>query len=372
MPTLDLRRTGAIAVLALVPALAAHAETLNVQRIDGAIVMGLSANGRAATGQLPGNWETFRWSRATGVVPLGRSTMDALGHRSGAPGISDDGKSISATILSDDGTYSTAGRWTEAEGWKMISVPGPADMGFVDGENSSAWALSGDGKVAAGLYWVGNDTWRAHAMRWTAATGMVDLGSSGANSRINAANRDGSVLVGWDEHPESRNWRATVWVNGVRTTLDDSGWFTEATAVSADGKIVVGQTPDPANGDQLTATMWKWNGTSWAKSYLGVMPKRPGVIASSMPLGVSDDGSVVVGQNNPDAGKPASDAFIWTPETGMQKTADWMAANGVPARPGWTTYSSGAVTPDGKVIAVTQQQRAEPWASRSLIVRRQP
>lgn len=364
--------TQSAAALAFLAAAPTYAETLRVQRLDGAIVMGLSADGRAATGALAGNWETFRWSLATGVVPLGRSTADTLGHRSGIPAISDDGKAITATILSDDGTYSTAGRWTQAEGWKMISVPGPADMGFVDGENSSAWALSGDGKVAAGLYWVGTNSWRAHAMRWTAATGMVDLGSSGGNSRINAANRDGSVLVGWDEHPDYGNWRATVWVNGVRTTLDDSDWFTEATAVSGDGKIIVGQTPDPANGDQLTATMWKWNGTSWVKSYLGVMPKRPGVIASSMPLGVSDDGGVVVGQNNPDAGKPNSDAFIWTPATGMMKTSDWLAANGVPARPGWVTYSSGAVTPDGGVISVTQQQRAQPWGTRSLIVRRQP
>lgn len=372
MPTINLRRAGAIAALAVLPALTAQAETLEVRRIDNAIVMGLSANGRVATGQLPGNWETFRWSLATGVVPLGRSTMDTLGHRSGIPGISDDGKIIAATILSDDGTYSTAGRWTESGGWKMISVRGPADMGFVDGENSSAWALSGDGKVAAGLYWAGNDTWLAHAMRWTAASGMVDLGSSGYSSRINAANRDGSVLVGWDEHPEYRNWRATVWVDGVRTTLEDSDWFTEATAVSADGRIVVGQTPDPANGNQLTATMWKWNGTSWVKSYLGTMPKRPGVMASSMPIGVSDDGSVVVGQNNPDAGKPTSEAFIWTPATGMMKTSDWLAANGVQTAPGWTTYSSGAVTPDGQVIAVTQQQRFQPFATRSLIIRRQP
>ena len=372
MATSNLRRNGVVATLSLVCALSAQAETLKVQRLDGAIVMGLSANGRAATGQLPGNYETFRWSTGSGVVPLGRSTMDTLGHRSGTPAISDDGKAITATILSDDGTYSTAGRWTESAGWKMISVPGPADMGFVDGENSSAWAQSGDGKVAAGLYWVGNDTWRAHAMRWSAATGMTDLGSSGANSRVNAANADGSVLVGWDEHPDFRNWRATVWVNGVRTTLEDSDWFTEATAVNGAGTIVVGQTPDPDNNNQLTATMWKWSGASWVKSYLGVMPKKPGVNGSSMPLGVSDDGSIVVGQNRPDDAKPNSDAFIWTPSAGIMKTPDWLAANGVPARPGWLTIASGAVTPDGKVIAVTQQQRLAPYGWRSLIVRRAP
>ena len=62
MATSNLRRNGVVATLSLVCALSAQAETLKVQRLDGAIVMGLSANGRAATGQLPGNYETFRWS----------------------------------------------------------------------------------------------------------------------------------------------------------------------------------------------------------------------------------------------------------------------------------------------------------------------
>ena len=366
-------RRGALALAAA--ALFVHvaqAETLSVRRIDGAVLQSIAADGKAGAGQLPGNYETFRWTARGGVVPLGRSTLDTLGHRSGTAEISADGKVVTATILSDDGSYTTAGRWTEAEGWKMISSPGPADIGFVDGANGSVLALSADGKPAAGLYWVGNDTWRAHAMRWTAATGMVDLGSSGYSSRVNAASGDGSVLVGWDEHPEWRNWRATVWVNGVRTTLEDSDWFTEATAVNRAGTIIVGQTPDPANGWQMTATMWKWNGASWDKSYLGVMPKKPGVAGSSMPYAVNDDGSVVVGQNNPDASKPVSVGFVWTPSGGMVAAADWLAARGVTPNPGWPVIAASAVTPDGQVIVLNQQQKLAPWGVRSLIVRRAP
>lgn len=365
-------RSTLLAALALAVAGAAQAESLAARRIDGAIVLSISADGRTAAGQLPGNYEPFRWTARSGVVPLGRSTMDKLGHRSGMVGISADGKAVSATILSDDGTYSTAGRWTEAEGWKMLASPGPIDIGFVDGENCSAFAISADGKTVAGLYWVGNDSWKARAMRWTAAGGMIDMGSSGYNSRINATSADGRVLAGWDEDPRSRNWRATVWVDGVMTTLDDSGWFTEVTAVNRAGTILVGQTPDPANRMAMTATMWQWNGSSWVKSFLGNMPKKPGVQASSRPLGVSDDGSVVVGQNNPDAGKPTSEGFIWTPAGGMVKAADWAAAGGVAIAPGWPVIAASAVSPDGKVIVLNQQQKAAPWGSRSLIVRRQP
>lgn len=367
-----LQRSTLAAAVTILSCAAAQAESLSLRRIDNAIVLSISADGKAAAGQLPGNYESFRWTARSGVVPLGRSTMDVLGHRSGMVGISADGKAVSATILSDDGTYSTAGRWTESSGWKMLANPGPADIGFVDGENCSAWAISADGNTVAGLYWVGNDSWKARAMRWTAAGGMVDMGSSGYNSRINASSADGRVLAGWDEHPEWRNWRATVWVDGVRTTLEDSDWFTEVTAMNRAGTILVGQTPDHANGSQMTATMWKWNGSSWVKSFLGAMPKKPGVAASSRPNGVSDDGSVVVGQNNPEANKPVSVGFIWTPSGGMVKASDWLAANGVTLNPGWPVIAASAVSPDGKVIVLNQQQKLAPWGARSLIVRRQP
>jgi uncharacterized membrane protein len=335
--------------------------------------MGLSTDASAAVGQLPGSWETFRWTADKGVMPLGRATAPVLGVRAGIPRISADGKVVAATVLNDDSTLSTAGRWTASTGWQALSSlgPVPAGMAPIDSSDSSVFGMSSNGKVIAGLYWLG-ESWTAHAMRWTSGNGMKDSGSSGYNSRINAVNADGSVMVGWDEHPEYRNWRAAVWVKGKRTVLEDSDWFTEATAVNSDGTIIVGQTPDPANGNQNTATMWKWNGTSWDKSWLGVMPKKPGMAASSMPTGVSDDGSVVVGQNNPDASKPISVGFIWMPSTGMQDVSAWLASNGVAANKLWPTIAAGAVTPDGKTIVVNQQQKLSPWGSRSLIVRREP
>lgn len=369
----SLRLAGAIAALSLLPAFTAQAETLTVKRVDNAIVMGLSADASAAVGQLPGTWETFRWTVDKGVMPLGRATMPVLGVRAGIPRISADGKVVAATVLNDDSTLSTAGRWTASTGWQVLSALGPVPDGMapIDNSDSSVFGMSSNGKVIAGLYWMG-ESWRAHAMRWTSANGMKDSGSSGRNSRINAVNADGSVMVGWDEHPDYGNWRAAVWVKGKRSLLEDSDWFTEATAVNSDGTIIVGQTPDPANGNQNTATMWKWNGTSWDKTFLGVMPKKPGVAASSMPMGVSDDGSVVVGQNNPDASKPTAVGFIWTPSTGMLDASAWLASNGVAVNKLWPIIAVGAVTPDGTTIAVNQQQKISPWGSRSLIVRREP
>ena len=373
MTSSPLRRSGAIAMLALLPVLAAHAETLKVKSIDNAIVMGLSGDGTVAVGQLPGSYETFRWTAEQGVVPLGRATIPALGVRSGAPGISRDGTIIAATILSDDGTTATAGRWTDPTGWQMLSSLGtvPGKMAPIDNTDSSVYALSANGRVIAGLYWRG-DSWQAHAMKWTPEHGMKDAGSSGYNSRVNAVSANGSVMVGWDESPLYRNWRATVWVKGQRTVLEDSDWYTEATAVNADGTIIVGQTPDHANGDQMTATMWKWNGTGWEKSYLGVMPKRAGKAASSYPLAVNDDGSVVIGENHPDANKGITVGFIWTPETGMVDANQWLSDNGVRVNPLYPVISLSAMTPDGKAIAAVAAQKTVPFGMRSLIIRREP
>ena len=373
MTALPLRRTGVIAALALLPAFIAHAETLKVTRVNNAIVLGLSADGNAAAGELPGSYETFRWTKSGGVVPLGRATLPVLGIRAGTPRISADGKIIAATVLSDDNLIATAAKWTAASGWQVLANLGPVPGGMapIDNSDSSVFAMSANGKVIGGLYWLG-DSWRAHAMRWTAANGMEDAGSSGRNSRINAMNADGTVMVGWDEHPDYGNWRATVWVKGVRTVLEDSDWFTEATAVNSDGTIIVGQTPDHANADQMTATMWKWDGANWVKSFLGVMPKKPGKAASSYPLAVSDDGSVVVGENHPDASKPVTVGFIWTTSAGMVNATDWLAANGVTSSPLYPVTSLSTMTPDGKVIVAVATQKLAPYGQRSLIIRRQP
>jgi uncharacterized membrane protein len=373
MTSSPLRRTGVVAALALLPVFAVSAETLTTKRIDNAITLSLSSDGAVAVGMIPATYETFRWTAQGGVVGLGRATLPALGVRSGTASVSANGKIVAATIVSDDGTTATAGKWTASTGWQMLKSLGPVPdaMAPIDSTDSSAYAISGDGKVIAGLYWRG-ESWQAHAMRWTGANGMKDSGSSGYNSRINAVNANGTVMVGWDEHPDFRNWRAAVWVKGKLTVLEDSDWFTEATAVNGDGTIIVGQTPDPANAMQMTATMWKWDGANWIKSHLGVMPKKPGMAASSVPLAVSDDGSIVVGENHPDASKPTTVGFIWTQAGGMVNATDWLKANGVKIGTLYPVTSLSTMTPDGKFIAAIESQKVAPFGQRTLLIQRAP
>lgn len=364
MSSLFLRRAGVLASLVCLPVWA-QAQSWVLERVGPGAVTGLSADGRVAVGATNGSFEAFRWTAADGLSKLGRGTQRPLGHRSGNPAISADGQVVSATIVNDDGTQSTAGRWTVGGGWQALG-PLPADAGAMDGELSSAYGLSGDGRTVTGLYWrLGQPDGLAHAMQWTAETGVQDLGSAGASSRVDDANADGSVLVGWDEHPQFGNRRATVWVNGVRTVLEDSDWPSEASAVNSTGTIVVGQTADPANNFLMSATMWTREASGWRKQVLGVISGRKNN-GFAYPTGVSDDGRVVVGIARLDAGKPTSTGFVWTPSGGMRDAAAWLADQGLSLGPLQVLYSASAVSADGQVLALLSYNRRTGAASSHL------
>lgn len=370
MTPLFLRRAGVLASLVCLPVWA-QAQSWVLERVGPGAVTGLSADGRVAVGATNGSFEAFRWTLADGLNKLGRGTQRPLGHRSGNPAISADGLVVSATILSDDGTSSTAGRWTVDGGWQALG-PLPADAGTMDGELSSAYGLSGDGRAVTGLYWrLGQSDGLAHAMRWTAESGVQDLGSAGASSRVDDANADGTVLVGWDEHPQFGNRRAAVWVHGVRMVLEDSDWPSEASAVNSTGTIVVGQTADPANNFQMSATMWTRQGNGWTKHILGVLSGRQNN-GFAYPTGVSDDGSMVVGIARRDATKPTSTGFVWTPTRGMLDAADWLAETGLSLGALQKLYSVSAVSADGLTLAALSYNRKTGAVSSHLVRRVAP
>jgi uncharacterized membrane protein len=349
--------------------LPAQAETYRVARtLDGAIVTALSANGRAAAGQDAADFETIRWTPRNGVVRLGRGTLVPLGHLSGIPRISADGSVVSATILSDDGSYSTAGRWT-ASGWTMLAPPLPAGGGMMDGEDCSAFSMSGDGAVIGGLFWrPGQSGGSAHGMSWSATSSMRDMGSSGSSSRIDGASADGRVMTGWDEHPSFGNRRATVWVDGQKTVLEDSDWPSEASAVTPDGLTLVGQSGNPTDL-QTYATMWQWNGSGWAKTLLGVINKR-GSTGFAYATGVSADGSVVVGGVRPDVQSPQSQGFIWSAASGFVDAATYLKAHGARLPAGQKVIGVQAVSADGSTLAVITQTSAPPFTTSTLLVHR--
>lgn len=348
---------------------AASAESLEGRDICRCYVTGLSADGTAATGLLAGSYQTFHWTWHGGMQPLGRGTQRKLKTSAGTPAISADGKVVAATIIDESRSYGTQGRWTAETGWQQLMPPRPADGAVVDRYDGSVFGMSRDGQTITGLYWrhtgVGG---LAHGSRWTAAGHVEDMGSSGGSSRIDGANVDGTVLVGWDEHPQFGNRRAAVWARGVKTILEDSDWPSEAAAVNPAGTIIVGQAVDPAT--QISgAAMWTWNGSQWVKKSLGVLPgTQPGGMAYAS--GLSDDGKTVVGTARRFF-SPSNRGFIWTEDEGMVEAGKYFKDRGYNVGKKIEIQSVGTISADAQVMGISGIELAT-GAARSIAVRRLP
>jgi len=350
--------------------LAATAQSVEVTKMCACWVTSLSADGSAATGTMNGTSATFRWTKEKGARPLGRNTVSHMdGQGAGIPTISDDGKTIAATIMDDTNTYGTQGRWTQGSGWQQLG-PMPADGGIMDSFDSGVFGMSGDGKTVTGLYWrPGQQGGSAHGSAWTAATGVVGMSTDGRSSRIDGANRDGTVLAGWEEDPQYGFRRAAVWVNGVKTIIGGSGyyaWPSAVTAVNSDGTILVGQDVDEALQTEV-ATMWKWDGSAWQKTSLGLGPNSD-PSGSSYAIDVSDDGSVVVGMYRTSFDTFSSGGFRWTADTGLVDVQAWVESQGANIGKRVFVFEATSVSHDGRSMSLVAQQSTAPYAYRSLLV----
>ena len=78
---------------------------------------------------------------------------------------------------------------------------------------------------------------------------MVDLGTMnpGLSTRANGISGDGRVIVGWQDTGGGR--RGARWIDGAQTLFTGpSGIIGEAQAANRDGSVVVGQSGLPARG----------------------------------------------------------------------------------------------------------------------------
>jgi uncharacterized membrane protein len=364
----SLSLAASLAAGAILASPVANAQSIDVTKMCACQVTALSADGSAATGMSDSNYAVFRWTKKDGIKTLGRTTAKFLGGMTaGVPAISEDGRTIAATIIDDTKTYGTEGRWTAGSGWQQLGVP--ADGGVMDSFDSSVFGMSGDGNTVTGLYWrPGQPGGSAHGSVWTAATGNVGMQTAGRSSRIDGANYDGTVLCGWEQDPKTGVRQTVVWRNGVKTFIDDGngqGWPSEASYLNHDGTIVVGQAINPATYIE-EATMWKWDGATWQKTSLGAGPNADGT-GNSYALGVSDDGSVVVGLYVPTFG-PARYGFIWTADAGLVDAQAWMTAHGSNVDKRLSLFEVSAVTRDGRAMSMVGYQNTAPYAVRSLLV----
>ncbi len=190
---------------------------------------------------------TAGWSqRLTWLGTLG-------GGSSVASAVSADGSVVVGRVLGEASGYARAFRWTQATGMQ--------DLGTLPGGNwSEALGVSADGLVVVGMAY--NASGQPRAFRWTQAGGMQDLGTLGGDqSEAFGVSADGSVVVGYARNASgySRACRWTVTQSGIQiedlnqtyaSLLRDGSALWKATAISPDGRYIVGQGYNRARGRQ--------------------------------------------------------------------------------------------------------------------------
>lgn len=276
----------------------------------------------------------FYWMPTTRDIDIGGVSAIA---------VSRDGRTIVGTAADAAGREQAA-IWLRSAEWRLLGsiVPNaaPCDLNL-----SSGFGVNDDGTVVVGLAW--NGCAMARAFRWEASTGMVDLGSTvaGRSSRANSVSGDGKVVIGWQDQATGFRQGAR-WVDGRQELFTGpTGAVGEAQAANGDGSIVVGQTCRPGEGTDQSAWIWTArDGLECAAPpalrlplrYIGVM------------LATSEDGGVIGGGQSFGLD---SEAVIWINRQASY-LKDYLRANGVPnAFEGWVnTGLITGVSPDGRVL----------------------
>jgi uncharacterized membrane protein len=213
----------------------------------------------------------------------------------------------------------------------------------MDGSWGSGYAVSGDGSVAVGLAWYCPG---AEGFRWT-ADGIVGLDHpAGASSRASDVSADGTTIVGFYEHAQQGNRRPARWVgSGAADLFAGPESIGEAVGVSSDGSRITGQSSFGyyVHGFHYSDA----NGLVDIGTVSGI-PSDP-----SMGLAVSDDGTVVGFSGDPRLG--VAEAFIWTPQAGIQSMANYLTASGATIPAGLLLTSAFDISADGKTVVGSWQ-----------------
>lgn len=311
---------------------------------DGGLPWSISANGGMVVGQAGVSdkffvWHAFRWSAEEGMEILGSLWGDL---NSEAWAASPSGSVIVGTGEIGGGA-GEAFRWTAHDGMMALGVlPG--------GEHFSvARSLSGDGSVVTGFSSV---SVVSHAFRWTQQTGMVDMGTlpGGMVSLAFGISTDGFVIVGRADKQAFR-WTQEQGMVGLGD-LPGGAFDSRATAVSADGSVVVGWGHSGAGREAFR----------WTESD-GIVGLGFLKTTYSKAYAVSADGSVVVGEGI--AANARHRPFIWTADRGMRNLQDIIRAElGLDLDNFDELVSATGVSADGRTIVgwgYNRDGRAEGW-----------
>ena len=305
----------------------------------GAQPSGLSAGGAVVVGSL--QIGGFYWMPTTGAIYTGGVA---------ATKVSRDGKVIVGLALGP-GPTTQAAIWQRGTEWRLLgSFPNALPC---DALLSLATDTSRDGKVVVGH--ARNGCSLSHAFRWEESTGMVDLGSSvpGRGSLALGVSANGQVIVGYQEQATGF-LEGTKWVGTRQERVPGAdGFVSTANAANVDGSIIVGRicrptSDEPGEPDFQTAWVWTRDGTQCLAAPR--LRASPGPLIIVEANATSDDGRVI-GGGQAVASSPDSNAIVWI-DCKPAYLKEFLQANGVSdAFTTWVnTGSIKGISPDGRVL----------------------
>ena len=312
---------------------------------DNSLALGVSADGTVVVGAtgLGGNYhDAFRWTHATGMVSIGVGGQFAFAHA-----VSGDGQVV-VGVGDPDGGGNSAFRWTQAGGMVRLSkLPGwtYADAYSVsfDGSVVSGYGYSPSGKRA--VRWVNAGV--GGGVMESLGTLSTNCGALSFSQGYGGVSADGTVISGdGSADVQFCSGHAFRWTsNGAGGgTMQDLGhlpgqFATDSLAfgLSADGQVVVGSS-QASNNDQA----FRWTAAGGMQDIGFALTAGEGWSEASA---VNADGSVVVGW----AAVPEIHAFMWTPALGSVDLNTYLPTVGINLSDWLLKYATG-VSADGRTI----------------------
>lgn len=303
---------------------------------DGSTVVGalLYPPSQPSLGHDP-QFEAFRWTRETGVIPLGMLSDNPDSH---AFAVSADGSVVvgfsgHAFVQSPRQAF----RWTEAAGMVGLDqLPGGNSVAVANG-------VSGDGTTIVGY---SSSSTGVVPVQWLSDQTVIELkGVLGASYLGQAydVTPDGSVVVGYGS--QAFRWTQETGYVVLPGLAPPLATLPRAEHVSADGTVVIGTEYSGSGSDP--------QGFRWSAADGTIALETSAQFENSFAYGVDHDGSTIVGRV--DIGRPEDpnhdvQAFIWDSANGMRLLKSALQMDYGLHLDGWRLGFASDITPDGESI----------------------
>ncbi|WP_334125612.1 T9SS type A sorting domain-containing protein [Empedobacter brevis] len=277
---------------------------------NGETAYSVSEDGKVVTLNTVDN--NYYWTQEDGIQLLGELAAETS--NAGYPLVTADGKKIAAMVMNpEDGMNQMSIFDLDTKTWNYLG-----GLDAVSGsESSSVWGMSKDGKYIAGLGATPNGSF--HGILWNETNGIVDLETKGDYySRANGVSDDGRIAVGWQDTDFDR-W-GVYWEDGVQHQVYDQEGYEvlELGNISGNGKWMIG-----ATSEDIAMRYSKETGVQ------KIEHPDQGFYFNGAATAINNDGSVVVGYYRPWPGPAAmGEGFIWTEETGRIELNEYVKSLG--------------------------------------------